>query len=270
MDSLENEAEAAEQAGDLETALSLWRQLCAKERDATLLCRHGRVAQRVGNWSEAENAFNQALGLDSRLALAMECMGILWATRTDQNGPESFELARDWFLRAIVIERQARTFTLLGSVYVALGDLTKARDSFEETIRVNPRFEEALYNLAVLDEKRDPEEAMALFEKAIEIDPDYLLAHQRLGIMYQRDGDLVRADYHFRRSLEVDPTDYWSNVYLGNLLGVQNRDDEAEEMYRRAATLQPQSASSFTFYANFLDAIGKTDEAAKIRASALG
>ena len=107
----------------------------------------------------------------------------------------------------------------------------------------DPDYEEALYNLAVLDEKRSPQRSIELLERAIQIDPDYAIAHQALGRLYQRARDLVRAEYHFRRSLEIDPADYWSNMYMANLLGVLGRNEEAERTYRLAISLHPENNS---------------------------
>lgn len=262
---LERRAEAAEEVGDLETALQLWRELVRKDRDPVSLCRYGRVAQKLEKWDEAEDAFGRALRVDSKSRPALECMGSLWADRTDKNDAESLAIAKDWFLKALDLDRQARTLTLLGSVYAALGETENAQQAYEEATRIDPNYEEALYNLAEFHKGTDLRKAVELLERAIQIDPDYALAHQSLGKVYHHLEDFIRADYHYRRSLEIDPADYWSNLYLANFLGVQRKYDEAAEMYRRAMMLHPELDSSYKFYANFLDSIGKSEEATEIR-----
>jgi tetratricopeptide (TPR) repeat protein len=262
---LERRAEAAEEVDDFETALHLWRELVRKDRDPVFLCRYGRTAQKLENWDEAEKAFTDALRVDSKFSLALECMGSLWGTRTDRNDSERFAIARDWLLKALDLDRNARTLSLLGSTYSALGETENARHAYEEAARVDPNYEEAFYNLAQFHASNDLQKAVELLERAIQIDPDYGLAHQSLGRFYHRLRDFIRADYHYRRSLEIEPADYWSNLYLANFLGVQGKYDEAEEMYRRAMTLHPELDSSYTFYANFLESIGKSDEATGIR-----
>jgi tetratricopeptide (TPR) repeat protein len=263
---LEKRAEEAEEAEDLPTALELWKELAARNQEVSFLVRYGRVAGKLERWEEAENAFARALRLDPTSSLIMENMGSLWAYRTDKDEADSFQTAKQWFLRALKHERNARLLTHLGATYLALDDNAAARNAFEEAIKTDPDYEEALYNLAVLDEKTNPQKSVELLERAIQIDPDYAIAHQVLGRLLQRAKDLPRAEYHFCRSLEIDPADYWSNMYMANLLGVLGRNAEAEEAYKFATNLHPEIAGGVETFARFLESIGKDEEATKVRA----
>ena len=268
MDPIEKRAEEAERAEDLETAYELWKQLAAVNNDdESLLVRYGRVAEKLGKWEEAERAFTKAFRLAPTASWILENIGGLWAHRTDKNEHESFETAKRWFLEALKSERSARLLTQLGATHVALNDNPAARMAFEEALQVDPNYEEALYNLGVLEEEPNPQKAIDLLERAIRIDAEYAEAHQVLGRLYQRAKDLVRADYHFRRSLDIDPADYWSNLYLANLLATQGRAREAEQMYRLATSLHPEIAGGIDLYADFLESIGKAEEAAAVRES---
>ena len=263
---IEDEAEQAEENGDLKTACILRKEIAAKKQNATSFFSYGCLAMRLEKWDEAEGAFAAALRLDPSFTLGMEGMGILWCERTDRNEVESFRTARDWYLKAIKLDRNARALTLLGCAYVALGDSTAAQTAFEDTLKLDPEYEEALYNLARRQEESNPARACELLEKAIEIDADYFLAHQRLGVLRQRSGDLIRAEYHFRRSLEAKPTHYGSHLYLANCLAVQGREEEAEQTYRFVTSLQPENPGGLKFFANFLESIGKKEDALALRA----
>jgi tetratricopeptide (TPR) repeat protein len=264
---LEDKAEKAEENRDLETARNLWKEIAGRNQDATSFVSYGRLATETEEWDEAESAFAEALRLDPSYSLAMEGMGILWYDRTDRDETESFQTAKDWYLKAIRLDRSARALTLLASSYLALGDSTAAQDALEEAIQVDPQYEEAMYSLAGMHEEKDPARAVELLERAIEIDPDYSVAHQRLGVLRHHSGDLIQAEYNFRRSLEADPTDYWSHLYLANCLAVQGRETEAEQTYRFVTSLQPENESGLKFFANFLESIGKEQEAAAVRAT---
>lgn len=263
---LEDEAEQAQEDGDLKTACILWREIAAREQNAPSFVKYGRLATKLKEWNEAEDAFIQALRLDTSFSVAMVGMGILWYHRTDRNKTESFQTAADWYLRAIELDRNKGALTLLGCSYLALGDSAAAQAAFKDALQIDPQYEEALYNFGAMQEESNPTRAVERLEKAIEIDPDYSIAHQRLGILRHRSGDLVRAEYHFRRSLEVDPTDYWSHLYLANCLGVQGRREEAEQAYRFVTSVQPENESGLLFFANFLESIGKNEEALSLRA----
>ena len=267
MTDLEARAERAEETGDLETALQLWRDLATRGKEPDFFFRYGRVAQKLEKWDESESAFADALRIDPSFPLAMEGMGSLWFTRTDASDTQSFQTAKEWFLRALEHERNSRVLTFLGATYAALNETPAARSAFEEAIRIDPNYEEALYNLAQIEIENDgPQKAIELLERAIQIDPDYSLAHQEVAKLYQHAGDLTRAEYHFRRSLETDPTDYWSHLFLANLLAVQGKNPEAERLYTFATSVHPEINVGVEFFARFLTSIGKDEQAAALRA----
>lgn len=265
---LEEQAEKAEEAGNLEVALRLWREAAAIQQTAVSFCRYGQVAVKLDEWDEAEGAFSKALRLEPNLSLAMESMGDLWATRTDKDPIECLTTAKDWFLRALGRERSARVLTFLGSTYVALETLEEARNAFEEAIKIDSNYEEALYNLAILEEKQNPQRSIELLEKAIQIDPKYSMAHQALGRLHQRSKDLPRAEYHFRHSLVIDPADYWANLYLANVLSAQGKNAEAEQIYRLTTSLHPEITGGLDLFASFLESIGKYEQATSVREKA--
>jgi uncharacterized protein HemY len=62
---LEDEAEKAEENGDLETARTLWKEIAARNQDATSFVSYGRLAMSTEEWDAAEAAFYQALGIAS-------------------------------------------------------------------------------------------------------------------------------------------------------------------------------------------------------------
>ena len=265
MDSLRNRAEKAEECGDLELALELWKELAQREPDPIFFARYGSVAEELERWDEAETAFAAALRLRPDFALVMQAMGDLWASRTDRGEDESFEIAKDWFLKALQLKRNAGTLILLGATYRALGDDSSARRTYAEALQLEANNVEALYGLAAAEADWDLQKAIEHLERAIEISPNYFIAHQDLGKLHRRAGDLPRAEYDFRRSLEIKPGDMWSLLYLANALAVQGRIDEAEENYRLAMTLHPDNKDGAEFFAQFLDSIGKKIEAASVR-----
>src|SRR5262245_42403462 len=214
---------------------------------------------------EAEEAYADALKIDPLFAPAMECMGALFLKRTDREPSSDLATAKAWFLKALKSGKSARLWTFLGTTLAALGDTGGAEDGFRQALRLDPNYEEAYFNLALLIADRDRDEAMRLLEPAVDLDPGYAEAHQQLGILKQKEGDSLAAEYHFRRCVELDPTDYWSHLYLANALALQNRTSEAEESYGRAVKLQPQNSAGLEFFANFLDSISRRAEAKQLR-----
>jgi tetratricopeptide (TPR) repeat protein len=148
---------------------------------------------------------------------------------------------------------------------VRLDQISEAKFAFEEAIAVDPEYDEAMYNLANLEEQTNIPRCVELSRRAVEIDPEYAMAHQLLGRALQKSGDLSSAEYHFKKCLEINPDDYFSNLFFANLLGVLGRNEEAELAYKHAVALEPELVDGFEFFARFLDSIGKGADAATIR-----
>jgi len=265
MSSLVGKAQEAEKSGDLEGALKFRREIAFKKQSADHFCVYADAAEKLKRWGEAEDAYKEALRLDPNCILAIKGMGNLQLDRTDGRREECLQAARDWFLKALKHENDVGTLTFLGCTYYRLNDLAAAHKTFEEAVKLNPNYEEALYNLALLEKEQNPERAVKLLERALEIDPYYAAAHHHVALLHQKSGDLTRAEHHLRRTLETDPEEYWTHLYLANCLAVQGKGDEAEEEYRYATNLHPEIVGGFEFFARFLEGIGKTEEAAEVR-----
>lgn len=266
MDALQKRAVEAEEAGDLPLALELWNENSTSDDNGVSFLKIGRIAQKLERWEEAENAYTQALSFRPNFSFSKQLMGSLWLNRTDKDEAASLRTAKEWFLSALETGRSAPCLTMLGATYCALDDFSEAKKAFEEAIELDPNYDEAMYNLAVIEEKNDSQKARDLLERAIGIDPNYKLAHFMLGRVCVRLKDLDRAEFHYRRCLEIDPTEYWCNLFLAGLLVARKRHAEAEQIYLHAIELSPEEPGAFEFYARFLEKRGMAAEAAEVRA----
>ena len=92
-----------------------------------------------------------------------------------------------------------------------------------------------LYDEATeLRDQGDKEAAIAKLKEALEIDPNYTLAHGMLAKLY---ADLAQADeaiYHARRVVELEPNDTFSYTALSVIYQRCGRIPEAEEAKARA------------------------------------
>jgi tetratricopeptide (TPR) repeat protein len=103
----------------------------------------------------------------------------------------------------------------------------------------------------LLREKGDLDAAVDCFQRAIDIDPDYTLAHADLGAALIP-VDRQRALRHLGRAIELDPEDYWSRLFLGNLLWMLKRLRQARIQYEAAARLRPDDGFVLAASADFL------------------
>ncbi len=231
-----DEAVRLEEEGQKERALEIWRQISVEEPTRNVFLRIGGVCKDLGLIDGAEDAFKRALEIDGRSTVALMQLGILGIRRCE------YETAVAYLMRVREIEGDAGGLTLLG---VALGNTGKdfdAEEAYRRAIRIDPKYEEAYYNLGVLLRDDRSAEAQALFRTAVELDPDYACAHRELGWVLYKRGVGEETEAHLRRAVELDPSDTWAHIYLGSYIWTADVDATVAE-FRAAMELHPEWAT---------------------------
>ena len=94
-------------------------------------------------------------------------------------------------------------------------------------------------NAAARDQR---EEAIALYRRSVEINPDYADAHLHLGTELVNRGSIPEGLPHLHRALALDPESAPAHIQLGVAFAGQGNHDQAIRQYRRALALRPRSA----------------------------
>lgn len=93
----------------------------------------------------------------------------------------------------------------IGVIYLLQEDLQKAFEVFNRIVELNPDYYEAYYNLGLLYErKNDLVNAKDQFKKSIGLKHDFVPAHYHLGILNLITKDKKEAIENFRKVLELD------------------------------------------------------------------
>jgi predicted O-linked N-acetylglucosamine transferase (SPINDLY family) len=87
-------------------------------------------------------------------------------------------------------------------------------------------------------------DAVGCFERALQLNPGYVLAHYNLGIAREAQGRLGDSIGCFRQALQFGPEYAPAHYALGVAWEALGRWDDAAESYRRAWQLQPESAAA--------------------------
>jgi tetratricopeptide (TPR) repeat protein len=96
--------------------------------------------------------------------------------------------------------RQKARQTAEDHYYAALdlmadGKLDSAVAAYQESIAADPTFTEAMHGLArALQDLQRYDEAIAAAQKITEIDPDDVLAHTSLSVLYMKKGMILEAE----------------------------------------------------------------------------
>ena len=78
---------------------------------------------------------------------------------------------------------------------MADGKLDEAVSAYRESLAVDPKFTEAMHGLArALQDLQRYDEAIEVAKQISEIDPDDVLAHTSLSVLYQKKGMIPEAE----------------------------------------------------------------------------
>jgi tetratricopeptide (TPR) repeat protein len=98
--------------------------------------------------------------------------------------------------------------------------------------------------VALEDDPKNQAQAIATYERVLELDPEHSAAHINLGTLYYNRQDYPAAEEHYRRAISIDPRYALAYFDLGNVLDETGRVAEAIETYNTALRLAPTYADA--------------------------
>lgn len=95
------------------------------------------------------------------------------------------------------------------------------------------------YNLGhTLLQNGQLDDAVAQYQKAVEINPSYFEAHQNLGVALGQKGQLDEAINQFQEALKINPNRFEAHQGLGAALGQKGKLDEAIDQFQEVLRLK--------------------------------
>jgi tetratricopeptide (TPR) repeat protein len=265
----EREKMRAQPTGSPEALSAYWQGKALLER-----------ADVRGNVDAAILAFERAVGIDSRFALARAGLGSafrrkysetkdpVWAQRAIGAATDALRLdpnhAEVRYVLALTLDGAGRqdeaieelnralalqpnyeeARTRLGLVLAQQGKVDQAVIEFTKAIALRPESSSAyaVMGFALLGAARY-KEAAAAFEESVRLAPEIFTAYQQLGTAYQFLGDNDRALENYRRAIALRPSaPAYSNI--GALLHSKGDFKGAVDAYRQALLIRPNSGAT--------------------------
>lgn len=95
----------------------------------------------------------------------------------------------------------------LGVAYTFLKREDEALAEFQKVVDINPEYVQAWYNMGqiCMIKKKDFSKALHCFDRAVSIRPDYVGAHHQRGVVMELLGEPQKALECWRKTLELDP-----------------------------------------------------------------
>ena len=172
----------------------------ARARYAALISQ-GNADSKAGEYDRAIAAYNEAIRLDPKSALAFRSRGVAYANKGDN------DRAIADFNKAIRLDpKSALAFRSRGDAYANKDEYDRAIADYNEAIRLDPKSALAFRNRGIAYAyKGDHDRAIADYSEAIRLDPKSALALSHRGVSYAYKGDHNRAIVDYNEAIRLDP-----------------------------------------------------------------
>jgi protein O-GlcNAc transferase len=228
------------QAGRLAEAEQIYRQILQAQPDhADTLHRMGMLAHQSGQDDVALQLINRAIALRPDVAGYYVNLGV--SLYAKNRLPE----AEKALLKALELRPHLpEAWSILSEVYRKSGELNAAVETAGKALRLRPEFPEAILHLGnALREQGKFDEAATALQRGINSTPNSAILHYNLGWALQsKGGALNEAKVAYQRAVDLDPNYVEAISALGEIAQHGGQLDEAERMYRLALGLNPEYA----------------------------
>lgn len=170
--------------------------------------------------------------------------------------------------RKLVVQSAEGAFEPLTGQMVFDLQLRSLRDDIVRVLRPSAGRErtKTAYDLYLRASELDEDpatmnEAIALYEKAIELDPWLAIAHTNLGNIAFRRQDVEKAEVHYQKALEIDTRQPEAKYNLGYLMLERGEPEKSIDYFLGALEADPQFADAYFNLAMAYEQIGDAEKA---------
>lgn len=219
-----------------------------------------QILAALGEQKRAKELIEKAVALDPANDFAQVRLALVLLNEKDLQGAEAaLDLAltlspgSKWALlwKGIVAQNYRR-------------DLDTARLFYGKALAVDPKFDMALYNFGatyVVGEQKDYATARKYYFKALKVNPDYKEACYAIGMTYGYEDNYMVAKVWMEKAVALDPGFLIAHKFLGVVLGEMKDFEGAISSYDAALHLDPMNADIYVRKAKMELALDRNDEA---------
>ncbi|MBW1988944.1 MAG: tetratricopeptide repeat protein, partial [Deltaproteobacteria bacterium] len=203
--------------------------------------------ERRGRLADAAKVFEATASMAPHDAMTYVNLGIL-LTRLGR-----LEEAKEALTHAMDVRPDyARAYLELGNLNALMGNIPDAARCYGSALRLEPELEGLRESMARVlkggvpgagGAGKDMDPRVTKLLRAMEKNPDDPRLHNNLGTLFENQGLLGQAEFHYRRALVLDPDYALAASNLGMLLARQGNVSEALELLARAAEHAPESVA---------------------------
>ena len=137
-----------------------------------------------------------------------------------------------------------QAMTALARALHQQGKKTEARQWVDKALEVNPKNLKAWYQKGWMRIESDPDSAMADFQKALDIQPSFAIAHRDLGLILLKKRRYQEAAAHLEQAASLGLTHPKLYNFLGIAYSRTSRYRDAVKVYGKALDQEPNFAEA--------------------------
>jgi tetratricopeptide (TPR) repeat protein/capsular polysaccharide biosynthesis protein len=200
----------------------------------------GNVVHKQGNLLGAIDCYRKAIALKPDYVLAFYNLAVV----LDENN--QLEAAIDNYRQVIALKPDyVEAYSNLGCTLVKDDRIPEAIEIYQAGLAIKSDWATLYNNLAQVLLDKSPEKAIAAYQRAIELEPDFVLAHYNLGKAWQIQGEHSAAVACFDRVVELHP-DYISGYTDGGFsLMALGKIAEALPYLAKAIAVKPDFVEAY-------------------------
>jgi predicted CXXCH cytochrome family protein len=216
----------------------------------------GDAFSNAGRFEPAVPAYEEALRREPKSAAALERLALCLSSL------KQYSRAESTLNQALNLVPNAATWIQLGLVRLQQGKAPDAIAAFEKAIELDPEMPDA-YNTAgaIWFEIGDTARAETELRNAIRLQPNGAPARDNLGNLLSASDRFEEARYHFEAALRFKENYNGARYNYALALAKVHRLDEAQTQVEAILRTDPNSAGAHEFLGNLLGAKGRRDRA---------
>ncbi|MFO8052780.1 MAG: tetratricopeptide repeat protein, partial [Candidatus Omnitrophota bacterium] len=134
-------------------------------------------------------------------------------------------------------DQQARDYREKGYKLQSRGDLGGALSFYQKAVELDSDYVQAYNDLGVVYEMQGQlNEAEKYYQEALKINPGFMPAHTNLAFLYEKKNNIKKATYHWKkRYIKGKKGEYWQEVARQHLLKLGTYPEIKEEIREKKA-----------------------------------
>jgi tetratricopeptide (TPR) repeat protein len=266
-------------------------QIEANPKDPSLHNRLGLIYAELGELSQAENQFKQAIEIarlgvseskqaleankaSGQLALASESMlkgsqAELELSTAHSNLARVYEKLGQQSKVVAQLEQLNQDVRINGSLAQSLGLSAGKAATSKNTVKSSVEIVDGMAKAEALMQAHMLPQAMAQWKQVLSIDPSIAEAHEKLGKAALASGNIFLATQELKQAAQLEPEKAAVHASLGICYQCRNKNKEAIDEFNKALAIDPKDALTAFNLGNAFAALGQNSDARRLYQQAL-